>query len=170
MSYQLIKIKPDEIEKVHDIVRECGLDMKLRLNLDHWESPYPIQLMRKDARERSIYAVKKGEQTVATFTISTQPLEYYNINIWQHPKQKAIYVSHLAVLPNLQGKGIGTWSMGTIEQIATAWGCGAVRLDAYEKHDLLIKFYDNLGYHRKEVIKYHGLRLVCFEKIIKNNK
>jgi GNAT superfamily N-acetyltransferase len=107
---------------------------------------------------------------IATFTISTQPLEYYSINIWLHPMQKAIYVSHLAVLPNFQGKGIGTWSMGTIEGIATDWGCVAVRLDAYEKHDELIKFYNKLGYRRRGIIKYQGLRLVCFEKIIKNSE
>lgn len=170
MNYQLTIIKPDEVELVHEIISKCGLDLKLKLGLSHWVPPYPIQLIRGDALGGNVYGVSDTGQTIATFTISEQPLEYYNTRLWKHPAQRAVYVSHLAVLPKLQGRGIGKWCMKTIEEMAHGWGCETVRLDAYEKYEKLLEFYDNLGYERREVILHNDLRLVCFEKIISDVK
>ena len=82
MKYQLITIEPDEIGKVHEIIKICGQDMKSKLDLDHLVPPYPMQSMQKDAKEREVYAVIDSNQILATFTISTEPLEYYNKNIY----------------------------------------------------------------------------------------
>jgi GNAT superfamily N-acetyltransferase len=170
MSYQLVKIKPEEIEIVHEIISKCGLDLKLKLGLAHWVPPYPIHQLEKDAQERNVYSVWDGADLVATFTIGQQPLVYYDKNIWLHPEKEAIYVSHLAVLPEFQRRGIGSWCMRTIEQMAVIQGITAVRLDGYEKYHKLLKFYDNLGYSRRKVVKYQGLRLVCLEKIIEGGE
>jgi GNAT superfamily N-acetyltransferase len=126
--------------------------------------------LRRDASEGSVYGVSDTGQSIATFTISEQPLVYYNTRLWKHPEHRAVYVSHLAVLPKFQGRGIGKWCMKTIEEMAHGWGCETVRLDAYEKYEKLLEFYDDLGYERREVISYKDLRLVCFEKIINDLK
>ncbi|WP_455392934.1 GNAT family N-acetyltransferase [[Eubacterium] cellulosolvens] len=167
MKYQLVKIKPDEIEEVHEILRLCGLEMKDKFNLGHWNPPYPVHLMQKDAKESYVYAVKEQNKTLATFTISKKPLDYYYKNIWLNPDHEAIYVSHLAVLPKFQGRGIGSWCMRTIEDFAREWGCAAVRLDAYEKYPLLLEFYVKLGYQQRQTVTYQRLRLICLEKILR---
>ena len=41
-----------------------------------------------------------------------------------------MYVNWRAVLPELQGQGIGTWCMHEIELVAQQEGCQAIRLDA----------------------------------------
>jgi GNAT superfamily N-acetyltransferase len=107
-----------------------------------------------------------NDKYVATFTAAIKPLEYYNDKLWKYPAQPAIYVSHLAVLPKFQHKGIGTWCMDQIEELALKRGCTAVRLDAFEKYRELLEFYDNLGYQRRKVVEFSGCRLVCMEKII----
>jgi GNAT superfamily N-acetyltransferase len=167
MNYRLFKIGPGEMEPVYKILKLCGQDMKLRLGLIHWYPPYPIELLRKDVEARSVYAVSEDEQIIATFTINTEPLEYYYKELWKHPEQQAMYVSHLAVLPKLQSKGIGSWCMKNIEHIAADLGCEVVRLDAYEKYGQLLQFYDKLDYERRAIVKFQNLNLVCFEKIIK---
>jgi GNAT superfamily N-acetyltransferase len=166
MTYKLFKIGPGEIEPVYEILKLCGGDMKSKLGLTHWHPPYPIQLLRRDAEHRSVYTVSGDDQIIATFTIDTRPLEYYYPALWKTPEHRAMYVSHLAVLPQLQGKGIGSWCMNEIENIAAESGCRAVRLDAYEKYKQLLQFYDKLGYERRAIVKFQGLNLVCFEKII----
>ena len=60
--------------------------------------------------------------------------------------------------------------MQTIEQMALAKGCEAVRFDAYDKHLQLLKFYDKLGYHRRGsfifTTKLYGeTGMVCFEQL-----
>ena len=152
MNYQIKEVKSEEIAIVHEIIKKCGERLKFEFGLSHWDPPYPIQLLRKDAKEKNVYAVTMGEQTLATFTVSTRPLPYYFPELWLHPNQKAVYVSHLAVLPERQGKGIGSWCMREIEQIAISWDCQAVRLDAYERYNKLLEFYDKLGYERRDIV------------------
>ncbi len=166
MSYQIEKIGADEVEAVHDILRECGQDLKLRLGLGHWDPPYPLHLLRKDAEESNVYAVLDGRQTAATFTIGTEAYPYHDITLWTDPTAKPTYVGHLPVLPHLQSKGIGTWCMKTIEDLARDQGSEAIRLDAYRTHAKLLEFYARLGYSRRGVVRFRGADLVCFEKVI----
>jgi GNAT superfamily N-acetyltransferase len=166
MSYEIQKIGADEVEAVHDILRECGQDMKLRLGLGHWDPPYPLHLMRREAEEGKVHAVCDGERTVATFTIGTEAYPYHDMTLWTDPTAKATYVGHLAVLPHLQGKGIGTWCMRIIEDLAIDQGSEAIRLDAYGTHAKLLEFYARLGYSQRGVVRFRGADLVCFEKVI----
>jgi GNAT superfamily N-acetyltransferase len=167
MGGQTRKIGADEVEAVHEILRKCGQDMKVRLGLGHWDPPYPLDVMRRDAERGSVYTVRDADRTVGTFTIGTEPFSYYDMTIWEAPGARAMYVSRLAVLPELQGNGIGTWCMETIEQLARDEGCAAVRLDVYGKHRKLLEFYTRLGYSWRGVVEFRGSELVCFERVLR---
>ena len=162
MNLQMWRTAPDKIDELHSVLSKCGEDLK-RQGLDHWDPPYPLESLRKDAEERRVYRIRLDRMLAGTFTIGTEALEYYDADIWSSPEAKAIYASHLAILPELQGQGIGTWCMGEIERIAAEDGL-AVRLDGYEKHEHLLRFYDSLGYVRRGVVEHRGRPLVCFEK------
>ena len=49
MNLHLRKASPYEVDELHEILRKCGQDMKVRLRLGHWDPPYPLDLMRKSA-------------------------------------------------------------------------------------------------------------------------
>ena len=107
------QVGPDEIEGLHEILRKCGQDMKVRLRLGHWDPPYPLELMRKSVEERRVYAVYNDELLAATFTVGTQPSAYYRTipgvwEVWDPAGESALYANRLAVLPEFQGQGIGT--------------------------------------------------------------
>lgn len=165
MDYKIKKLDRGRVEIVHEILEKCGHDLKKRHGLSHWVPAYSMHLLRRDAEEKSVYAVSDGGRTAATFTIGTEPADYYDMSLWESPDARAIYVSRLAVLPEEQGSGIGTWCMGAVERIAAEAGCGAVRLDAYEKHAKLLEFYDKLGYRRRGIVRCRETELVCFEKV-----
>jgi GNAT superfamily N-acetyltransferase len=164
MDYQLIKVGSDKVDEVHQILSVCGLDMKARFSLEHWIPPYPLHLLQRDIGEKSVYLVRGSDQTLATFTIGTDPEGYGDVSVWRFPMDKAVYVNHLAVRPEFQGKGIGTWCMMQCEKIAKEMHCSAVRLDAVEKHVALINYYEKLGYQRRGIIGFRDDVLVCFEK------
>ena len=169
------KFLPEEVELLHVILDKCGRDMQARFGLGHWIPPYPLELMRKSAEERDVYAVYDGDVLVGTFTIGMQPPPYYLTipgvqESWDASGEPVLYGNRLAVLPELQGRGIGTWCMKTMERLAQAQGCKAVRFDAYDKHLSLLEFYDRLGYHRRGTFifntKLYGeTGMVCFEKL-----
>ena len=177
MVLAIRKADPQEIEPLHEILTKCGLDMQARFGLGHWVPPYPLELMRKSAEERDVYAVYDDHKLIATFTTGTSPLPYYRTipgvwECWEPSGEPALYCSRLAVLPELQGRGVGTWCMQTIERLAQAEGCRAVRFDAYDKHLQLLEFYDRLGYHRRGTFTfntklYGDTGMVCFEKVKK---
>ncbi len=176
MNLHLKKVGPTEIEPLHEILRLCGLDMRSRFGLAHWIPPYPLELMRKSVEERNAYAVYNDDQLVATFTVGTQPPAYYHTipgvwEAWDAAGEPALYAKRLAVLPEFQGQGIGTWCMEEYERIARVEECKAIRLDAYDKHLMLLAWYTKLGYYWRGTFafytKLHGeTGMACFEKIL----
>ena len=149
MNLTIQKVTPGQVDALHAILEECGLDMQVKFGLNHWIPAYPIERLREDAQTKSVYAVQADGQIIATFTIGAQAPYYYTASLWQDLNAKALYVNHLAVLPDYQGKGIGTWCMQTIERLAMADRCAVVRLDAYDKHTKLHEFYRRLGYQER---------------------
>ena len=149
MNLAIQKVTPEQVDALHAILEQCGLDMQAKFGLSHWIPAYPLERLREDAQVKSVYAVYDHDRIIATFTIGMQVPYYYTASIWQNPDAKALYVNHLAVLPEYQGKGVGTWCMQTTEQLAIAEGCDAVRLDAYDQHVKLHEFYRRLGYQER---------------------
>ncbi len=175
MKLERRQIGPSEVEAVHEIMKQCGQDMKERLGLGHWDPPYPLALLRTSAKERRVYAVLTDEQLVATFTVGKEPPSYYHTiagvwESWDPSGEPALYVNRLAVLPALQGQGIGTWCMQEIEQMASREGYEAIRLDAYGNHLKLVEWYQHLGYHWRGTFVfrtrlYGETCMTCLEKM-----
>ena len=176
MNLHRRQVGPDEVEALHEILSKCGQDMKVRLGLGHWDPPYPLELMRKSAEERRVYAVYNNDELlVATFTVGTQPPTYYRTipgvwEAWDASGEPALYANRLAVLPEFQGQGIGTWCMHEYERMACAQGCQAIRLDAYDKHLRLLAWYEKLGYHWRGTFAFHTrlygeTGMACYEKM-----
>ncbi|MEL6162966.1 MAG: GNAT family N-acetyltransferase, partial [Cyanobacteria bacterium J06628_3] len=158
MSFSISRVTVSEISAVHQILVECGLDLRKRFNLSYWVPPYPIEKMRKDINKMDIYAVMLNSEPIGTFTIETKMpsgyLKYGDIN-WQNPRSSAFYIHRLAILPLFQGKGIGTWCLQQIENLAINHNYSAIRLDAVKVNQKLLDFYEKSGYKKVgEIIFY----------------
>lgn len=172
VSYQ--QLSSASVEPVHEILRLCGLDMQERLGLGHWVPPYPLEKLRQDAERRQVYAVLHTDRVIATFTLGTAlPASYRRIapilQMWNTPQPRALYINHLAILPALQGRGLGRRCMEAIEDMAMAQGCEVIRLDAYIRHPGLHIFYPRMGYRDVAHVVFwseqHGeAETVCYEK------
>ena len=158
---------------VHDILRQCGEDMKERFGLTHWIPAYPLHLLRQSAQEKRVYVVCDTEQAIATFTLGNQAPPYYAQlgNIWESEQARALYLNRLAVHPRWQRQAIGSWCLEYIEQLASEEQYEAIRFDAYAGHVKLLEFYQKAGYHQKGFFAdttpaREGDEIVCFEKIL----
>ncbi|HEY6541645.1 MAG TPA: GNAT family N-acetyltransferase, partial [Ktedonobacteraceae bacterium] len=135
--------------------------------------PYPLHLMRQSAQEKRVYAVLDKEQVIATFTLGTQAPSYYDQlgDIWESMQARAFYLNRLAVLPHLQGQGIGSWCLARVEQFASQEQYEAIRFDAYARHGKLLDFYQKAGYYPRGTFVVSTPRrgdgeIVCFEKVV----
>ncbi len=67
-----------------------------------------------------------------------------------------LYVSRFAVLPDLQGVGIGLHLLKLAEQIARREGFVCMQLDTAQPADHLVRFYQNYGFQIMKPIYYEG--------------
>jgi len=144
--------EPNEVEPLQEIVRLCGADIGARFGQTFWSPPPPIELMRRHASEKAVYAVKDGDETVATFTLGLSGWPEQSAPFWTDADHRAAYVSRLAVRPDRQGQGIGRWCLAEVERLARAQDCRAIRLDAIRAFAPPVALYRRLGYQERGVV------------------
>jgi GNAT superfamily N-acetyltransferase len=166
MALAFRRVTPDEVEPLHRILVECGVDMAERLGLTHGTPAYPLDWFRESARDREVYAVDDPVTLVGTFTVGKDPLFDYDPGRWTPDTEPALYLNRLAVIPARQGTGLGRACMDEVERIARDQRCGAVRFDCVAAHEDGLAFYDTLGYERRGPWREWGIELVLFEKVL----
>ena len=165
----LEKVGPDQVDELQEIVRLCGEDMSARWGRTHWLPPPPVEIMRRHAVEKDVYAVRQGGEAVATFTFGLSGWPDDSRPYWADPDARAAYVARLAVRPDAQGRGLGRWCMGEAERLAREQGCASVRLDAIADFPGPLALYRTLGYEERGTIvwtNWHGVArtLILMEK------
>jgi GNAT superfamily N-acetyltransferase len=136
--------------------------MHRRFGFSHWVPAWPLERMREEARDRSVFAIEEDGVAIGTFTIGPTLLADYPETMWRAPAP-ALYLNRLAVRPELQGRGIGRFGMLCVEEEASRGGFRAIRFDAIAQHTLLLKFYRDLGYAERGPAVNRGLEVICFE-------
>ena len=97
-----------------------------------------------------LHTMKPWAIDTAYFTAAKQPL----------------YLTGMAVHPNLQGKGVGRLLLKEAEAVARAWPADAIRLDAYDSAAGAGGFYVTCGFREVARILYKKNPLLYFELIL----
>ena len=150
----LRRAAPDEVEPLQEIVRLCGENIEARFGLTFWAPSPPIELMRRHAAEKAVYAVRGGDESVASFTFGLSGWPDEAVPFWDNAGHRAAYLSRLAVRPDRQGEGIGHWFLAEAERLARKQGCQTIRLDAIRAFAPPIALYRRLGYEERGVIEW----------------
>ncbi|MFZ6027512.1 MAG: GNAT family N-acetyltransferase [Chloroflexota bacterium] len=173
-TLRIIRYGPDQVQALHEIITECGEDLKRRFGLIHWAPPQPLEHLRREAYESNVYGIHRqnghGEEVLGTFTVGTNGWTY-DEKLWADARHRPLYLGKLAIRPEHQGQGLGKWCVWKVEEFAHAWKCQVVRFDAFAQHTHLIRFYQNQGYTvrgTRPVIDWRGLEweVVYFEKVL----
>lgn len=156
---------PTDAPEIDRIRCAAGAEVTERLGPGHWSILSNVARVRRSIRTRSIYlAFNEAGEAVATFTVGTNAPGFWPRSRWREPHEPALGVFDLAVQPEFQRRGIGTWVMRTIEDLAREQGLRYVRLDAYEQNPRSIAFYRKLGYDERSRVTIRGVPLICFEQ------
>lgn len=161
MEFIRIKEKdPHLIEIVYSILKASGSYMVETFGLMHWSRPYSKENIAHDIENKEVYIVKNEGQNIATFMLS-QDTSYYFQEI---PDENAVYLSKLAVNPNVVNTGIGTSCMKYIEEYCRNNNKTRVRLDVYDKSEQAVNFYTKIGYKQLFSKDTTNFRVICMEK------
>ena len=139
---------------VAKILYKCGKDMAKKYDLHHWDNPFikSLLIVLLCSLRKDIYLVYLFNSPVATFMTKIDDDELFFEKLATHPKDS--------------GRGIGSYCLDFIEDIARENNCEKVRMEVYEPSSHAINFYLNRGYTvagTKETLKYHEL---IMEKVV----
>jgi len=62
------------------------------------------------------------------------------------PQEKNLYVNQIAVDPQRQGTGVGSWLLQRIDEVARARGLGSLTLETAEMAEANIRLYQRHGF------------------------
>lgn len=158
--------EPADARRVREVRAVAADDLTARFGRGHWSGASSLATLRKHARARQLHVVELEGEIVATFTLSPRKIAFYSKSWFADPDASALYLTNMAVRPDVQRRGIGRWIMGRIENLARADGCGAVRFDAYDADAGAGEFYRKCGYHCVHRGSIGGTALEYYEKTL----
>ena len=143
-------------------------DLTQRFGHGFWSSPPSergiLSNMRLPKFSRTIIA-RSNRRIVGTLRLATKKPWAIDTSYFTAAR-KSLYLTGMAVHPDLQRKGIGRQLMKEAEAIARAWPADAIRLDAFDATAGAGPFYAKCGYREVAHVTYKKDPLIYFELIL----
>jgi GNAT superfamily N-acetyltransferase len=169
MSRTIRLANEDELPAMHAILTLCGEAMHRIQGLSHWYPYGSFEEFRQRVGIGKVYGLYEDEFLVGTFclSVSIPPYYFYPQIAWGNPEAKALYFSKFGILPVLQKRGLGSWTMNVVDKLVEGDGYEALRFDAVSRNKSLIRFYENLGYERRATIDDSSGNpiAICYERV-----
>jgi GNAT superfamily N-acetyltransferase len=140
-------------------------DLTARFCGGHWSGEPTERGVLNDLRISTVWLGFRGRSPVATFRLGTRK-PWAIDTAYFSPGTRPLYLTDMAVRPDLQHRGIGRRCVEEIIDIARAWPADAVRLDAYDADAAAGTFYVKCGFREVGRVSYRGTALVYFEMML----
>ena len=137
-----------------------------RFGRGHWSGEATTGGVVAGMRESEIWLARRGASLVATFRLSTTKPWAIDRSYFA-ASALPLYLTDMAVRPDLQGRGIGRRCLAHAGERARAWPADAIRLDAYDTEAGAGAFYEKCGFREVGRVAYRGVPLVYYEQLIK---
>jgi GNAT superfamily N-acetyltransferase len=112
-----------------------------------------------------ILVARGGREILATLRLATKRPWAIDPSYFTAVR-RSLYLSDMAVEPELQRHGIGRRLLDFAIETARAWPAEAIRLDAYDGPAGAGRFYARCGYREMGRVVYRGTPLVYFELLV----
>jgi ribosomal protein S18 acetylase RimI-like enzyme len=116
-------------------------------------------------RNSSVYIARYESRLIATLTLATKKPWAIDKKYFASGK-RPLYLTSMAVHPDVQRRGIGRLCMEEARRIALAWPCDAIRLDAYDTAAGAGEFYRKCGFREAGRATYRLAPLIYFEVLL----
>jgi Acetyltransferase (GNAT) family len=116
-------------------------------------------------RNSSVYVARHKNKPVATLTLGTK--KPWAIDKKYFSKcERPIYLTAMAIAPELQRQGIGKLCVEAAKKIVKQWPVDAIFLDAYDAAAGAGEFYRKCGFREVGRASYRGAPLIYFEMLV----
>jgi GNAT superfamily N-acetyltransferase len=115
-------------------------------------------------RHKHVLVARKGKLIAGTLILQTKKPWAIDVSYFT-PVKKSLYLTGMAVIPEMQKQGIGRALLEEATKIARAWPADAIRLDAWDADAGAGSFYTKCGYREVAHASYKGNPLIYFELV-----
>jgi predicted N-acetyltransferase YhbS len=166
MNLSLIIAGPEDAAIIAEIRNKAAQRLTEQYGNGQWSHPTTEKNIMNSMRGKSkVFVAKKQDEIVGTLCLQTKrpgaiDASYFTKVILP------LYLVDMAVQPDRQGNGIGTYMLQEVKSHVAAWPAHAIRLDAYDAESGAGDFYLKCGYSKRAHVIYKGNPLIYFELLI----
>jgi GNAT superfamily N-acetyltransferase len=143
-------------------------DLTRRFGQGRWSSAQSerglLANMRRPKFERILMA-RGNRRIVGTLRLATKK-PWAIDTAYFTAVNRPLYLTGMAVHPDLQRSGVGRLLLKEAEAVARAWPADAIRLDAFDAEAGAGGFYAKCGFREVGRVSYKGNPLVYFEMVL----
>jgi GNAT superfamily N-acetyltransferase len=143
-------------------------DLTRKFGRGHWSASSTERGVLRDLSRpefsRTVIA-RDGRQIIATLCLQTKKPWAIDVGYFTAVK-RALYLINMAVLPDLQRKGVGRQILKEAQAIARNWPGDAIRLDAWDAAAGAGPFYAKCGFREVGRVVYRHAPLVYYELVL----
>jgi ribosomal protein S18 acetylase RimI-like enzyme len=120
-----------------------------------------------DFRGADVWVARDGADIVGTFRLAKRKPWAIDTSYFTACR-RPIYLTNMAVHPDLQRRGIGRLCLAHAEEVARSRPADAIRLDAYDAEAGAGAFYARCGFHEVGRAIYRTTSLVYYERVLRS--
>jgi GNAT superfamily N-acetyltransferase len=131
-----------------------------------WSGTATENGVRFAMKTATVYVARaEDRRVIATLALATKK-PWAIDKTYFHPSKRPLYLTSMAVAPDMQRTGVGRNCLADVRRIAAAWPADAIRLDAYDAPAGAGGFYAKCGFDEVGRVVYRGCPLVYFEMLL----
>jgi GNAT superfamily N-acetyltransferase len=165
VSVRLVPAGPEDAPALADLRNAVAENLTVRFGQGHWSARSTERGVLYDLRTSRIFVAWDGQRLLATLRLATKKPWAIDVSYFTLSK-RALYLTSMAVAPELQRRGIGRLCLEDAERIVQDWPADAIRLDAYDAAAGAGPFYAKCGYREVGRVVYRTVPLIYFEKLL----
>ena len=131
----------------------------------HWSNELTERGAAAELRHAQVRIAWRGTDAVGTFRLATRKPWAIDPSYFSDCRLP-IYLTGMAVRPDLQHRGIGRQCVDEALRIVRAWPADALRLDAYDAHAGAGPFYFKCGFREAGRTSYRSVPLIYYEHFV----
>jgi len=165
MRVKLEIATPSDAAKIASLLAATAAHLTGAHGVGPWSGKISEKGVLFAMRNSTVYVARHQGKLIATLTLGTK--KPWAIDRKYFSKcDRPLYLTSMAIIPELQQQGIGRLCIEAVKKIAKQWPADAIFLDAYDAAAGAGGFYGKCGFREVGRAAYRGAPLVYFEMFV----
>ena len=150
---------------IADIRNAAARQLTTQYGKGHWSNELTERSAVAELRHAQVLIAWQGADAAATFRLATRKPWAIDRSYFSDCKLP-IYLTGMAVRPDLQSRGVGRLCVFEALRLVRAWPADALRLDAYDARAGAGTFYCKCGFREVGRTSYRSVPLIYYELLV----